>query len=77
MYKKHTVDGMSKSELCEIIDDIIGFKAERNRNILKRRLCDGLTFEELSEEFDISVNHVKRIVYNGIAEILKKASGFT
>lgn len=74
---KHTVDGMSKSELCEIIDDIIGFKAERNRNILKRRLCDGLTFEELSEEFDISVNQVKRIVYNGIAEILKKASGFT
>lgn len=72
---KHTVDGMSKSELCEIIDDIIGFKAERNRNILKRRLCDGLTFEELSEEFDISVNQVKRIVYNGIAEILKKASG--
>lgn len=72
---KHTVDGMSKSELCEIIDNIIGFKAERNRNILKRRLCDGLTFEELSEEFDISVNHVKRIVYNGIAEILKKASG--
>ena len=72
---KHTVDGMSKSELCEIIDSIIGFKAERNRNILKRRLCDGLTFEELSEEFDISVNHVKRIVYNGIAEILKKASG--
>ena len=40
---KHTVDGMSKSELCEIIDDIMGFKAERNRNILKRRLCDGLT----------------------------------
>lgn len=74
---KHTVDGMSKSELCEIIDDIMGFKAERNRNILKRRLCDGLTFEELSEEFDISVNQVKRIVYNGIAEILKKASGFT
>lgn len=74
---KHTVDGMSKSELCEIIDNIIGFKAERNRNILKRRLCDGLTFEELSEEFDISVNQVKRIVYNGIAEILKKASGFT
>lgn len=74
---KHTVDGMSKSELCGIIDDIIGFKAERNRNILKRRLCDGLTFEELSEEFDISVNQVKRIVYNGIAEILKKASGFT
>lgn len=74
---KHTVDGMSKSELCEIIDNIIGFKAERNRDILKRRLCDGLTFEELSEEFDISVNQVKRIVYNGIAEILKKASGFT
>lgn len=72
---KHTVDGMSKSELCEIIDNIIGFKAERNRDILKRRLCDGLTFEELSEEFDISVNQVKRIVYNGIAEILKKASG--
>jgi DNA-directed RNA polymerase specialized sigma subunit len=69
---------MSKTKLCELIDEhVIGFKAERNKLIIKRRFCDGLTFEELSEEFDISVNQVKRIVYNGIAEILKKASGFT
>lgn len=36
---------------------------ERNRNILKRRLLDGLTYERLSEEFDLSVQQIKNIVY--------------
>ena len=36
---------------------------ERNRNILKHRLLDGLTYERLSEEFDLSVQQIKNIVY--------------
>ena len=36
---------------------------ERNRNILKRRLLDGLTYEKLAEEFDLSVQQTKNIVY--------------
>lgn len=35
----------------------------RDREILKCRLLDGLTFERLSEKFGISVRHTKRIVY--------------
>ena len=54
----------SKTELCEIIDDyVMGRNAERNRQIIKRRLIDGICFEPLAEEFDISVRQCKNIVY--------------
>ena len=36
---------------------------ERDRAILKRRLLDGICFEPLAEEFDLSVKQVKNIVY--------------
>ena len=38
---------------------------ERNRAILKRRLLDGITFEKLAEEFELSTQQVKTIVYKG------------
>lgn len=37
--------------------------SERDRNILKRLLLDGVTYENLSEEFDLSVRQTKNIVY--------------
>ncbi len=37
--------------------------SERDRKILKRRLLDGITYEKLAEEFDLSVRQVKNIVY--------------
>jgi len=55
-----------------IDENIIGFKAERNRQLMKRRLCDGLTFEELAEEADMSVMQVKNIVYREMDIILSK-----
>ena len=36
---------------------------ERNREILKRRLIDGRTYEQLAEEFDLSPRQIKNIVY--------------
>ena len=36
---------------------------ERNRAIIKRRLLDGVLFEKLAEEFGLSVQQVKSIVY--------------
>ena len=51
----------SKSELTFLIDEWI--LNERNRNILKRRILDGVTFEKLAEEFDLSTQQVKNIVY--------------
>lgn len=55
---------ISRSELEEIIDEwIIGKHGERNRQILKRRLIDGITYERLAEEFDLSPQQIKNIVY--------------
>ena len=36
---------------------------ERDRKIIERRLIDGITFERLAEEFDMSVRQIKNIVY--------------
>ena len=36
---------------------------ERDRAILKRRLLDGICFEPLAEEFNLSVQQTKTIVY--------------
>ena len=55
---------LSRAEIEVAIDNwIIGRNAERNRMILKRRLIDGITFDRLAEEFDLSVRQVKNIVY--------------
>lgn len=71
-YKKHQLKNVTKSQLVHIIDEyVIGYKSERNRVILKRRLCDGLTYEELSEEFDLSVNQVKNIIYKEMDILIK------
>ena len=59
-------DTLSRSDIEHLIDEwIIGKNAERNRCILKRRMIDGICFEPLAEEFDMSVPQVKNIVYRG------------
>lgn len=55
---------LSKTEISDLIDEwIVGKNSERNRKILKRRLIDGITYEPLAEEFDLSVRQIKNIVY--------------
>ena len=39
--------------------------SERDRRILARRLIDGVTFERLAEEQELSVSQVKRIIWRG------------
>lgn len=51
----------TRTEIEWAIDEYI--LNERNRKIMRRRLIDGICFEPLSEEFDISPRQVKRIVY--------------
>ena len=47
---------ISRSELEHLIDEwIIGRNAERDRKIMKRRLIDGVIFDDLAEEFELSV----------------------
>ena len=55
------MDNLSIEQLEALIDSWI--KSERNRRLVKRRLLDGIRFEPLSEEFELSVRQVKNIVY--------------
>lgn len=59
----------TNSEISHLIDEHI--HNERDRNILKRRLCDGVCFEELSEEFHLSVQRTKTIVYKSKERLLR------
>lgn len=59
----------SNSRVEYLIDEYI--HKERDRKILKRRLIDGICFEPLAEEFDLSVSQIKRIVYKGENVVLK------
>lgn len=54
-------DDIPNSEISRLIDEWI--KSERDRKILKRRLIDGICFEPLAEEFQMSVRQIKNIVY--------------
>lgn len=47
--------------------------SERDRRILKRRLLDGVRFEPLAEEFDLSVQQTKAIVYRCQSVLFKHA----
>jgi DNA-directed RNA polymerase sigma subunit (sigma70/sigma32) len=59
----------STTEIAKIIDEWI-FN-ERDRRILKRRLIDGLTYESLAEEFDLSTPRIKTIVYKCQDKVFK------
>ena len=60
------IEKLPRSEIEALIDEwIIGRNAERNREILKRRLLDGIILEDLAEEFDLSVRQIKNIIYKG------------
>jgi DNA-directed RNA polymerase sigma subunit (sigma70/sigma32) len=60
---------LSRSEWENLIDEYI-FR-ERDRAILKRRLLDGICFEPLAEEFDLSVQQTKTIVYKALEKLSK------
>ena len=60
---------LSRSEWENLIDQWI-FK-ERDRAILKRRLLDGICYEPLAEEFDLSVQQTKTIVYKATERLIK------
>lgn len=51
----------ANSQIKLIIEDWV--HSIRDREILCSRYIDGLTFEALAEKHDLSVRHVKTIVY--------------
>lgn len=63
---------IDSNDIVRLIDAwIVGRNAKRNREVLKARLIDGVTFERLAEAFNLSVTQVKRIVYNGTETIFR------
>ena len=69
MKKLNTID-LSRTEWENLIDEWI-FN-EKDRAIIKRRLLDGLTFEQLASEFNYSTQNIQRIIYKGTARLFKK-----
>ena len=69
MKKINTID-LSRTEWEYLIDEWI-FN-ERDRAILKRRLLDGVCYEQLAEEFVLSVQQTKHIVYTLQNRLFKK-----
>ena len=59
----------TNSRIREIIAEHI--HSERDRKIMERRLIDGITFERLAEESDLSVSQVKRIIKKSSVIIFK------
>ncbi len=51
----------SNSAVNRVIDEYI--HSSRDRQILKRRYIDGIHFEPLAEEFDMSVSQIKRVIH--------------
>lgn len=66
---KIDIYNMSRKEWEYLIEQYIF--SEFDRNLLKRRLLDGITFETLAEEFDLSVTQTKNRIYKAEKKLLK------
>ena len=62
-------DDMSRSQIEYLINEWI--HDQRDREILRRRLLDGIVFEQLAEEFDLSVTRTKTICYKAQDKLLR------
>ena len=62
-------DNITNSEISKLIDEWI--HSERDRKILKRRLIDGICYEPLADEMDMSVRQVKNIVSKAEKQLFK------
>ena len=60
---------LSRTQLETLIDEWIF--SERDRAILKRRMLDGICFDQLSDEFNLSKKKKKNIVYKAKDRLFK------
>ena len=70
-YNNLYFNDLTNSQLTNIIDEYVrGFKADRNKSMLKSKLITGMTYEEVAEEYDMSVRQVKYIISNTLQQIV-------
>ena len=60
---------LTNSELAEIIGEHI--HSERDRQIMRMKLIDGLTYEKIAEIFEMSPRYVRSLVRKLMNERLK------
>lgn len=60
----------TNSKIRELIAEHI--HSERDRKILERRLIDGIVFERLAEEFDMSPRQIRTIVHRNEEILFRK-----
>ena len=65
---------LNREEWCDLIDQYI-FN-EMHRKILKRRLLDGITYNQLAEEFNYSVPQIKTIIYKAQDRLFRHLPSF-
>lgn len=64
---RRAIPDLSRTEISLLIDEWIF--SERDRAILKRRMLDGICFEPLADEFGLSPQAVKTIVYKAMDKL--------
>ena len=60
----------TNSQIRELIAEHI--HSERDRRILERRLIDGIVFEKLAEEFEMSPRQIRTIVHKDEEILFRK-----
>ena len=59
----------TNSQISSLIDEHIHHA--RHRKMLKDRLIDGMTYEQIAEKHDITDRQTKNIIYKATEKILK------
>lgn len=62
-------DELSNSELANFIDEWV--RGERNREMLKDRLINGMLYEPLAEKYNLSVRATQNIIYKASEQLFK------
>lgn len=65
------INDLSRNEIENLITQWV--LNERNRRIMHRRFIDGVRFDKLAAEFELSVTQVKNIVYKNRTRIMQHA----
>ena len=63
------INSKSRKEWETLIDEWV--HNETDRKMLKRRLLDGICFEPLAEEFNLSVNHCQTRIKKAKTQLFK------
>ena len=66
------LENISNSELAMLIDEWVrGLHAERNREMLKDRLINGMLYEPLAEKYSLSVRAAQNIIYRASEQLFR------